>query len=99
MQENIVKNYTDGMYKGVRYFKSHAGRGKFVKLLELEPDKRSIFKVGDKVEVGRTNKEYGVISWLGNVDGSGEDYVKVVTVSYMYIRPHNLHMYVWVLYL
>ena len=95
------------MYKGVRYFKSSAGRGKFVKLLELEPDKRFIdsptpqhvFKVGNKVEVGRSTKEYGVISWVGNVDGSGEDYVKVITVSYnlqltMYI---SYVLYLWCL--
>ena len=89
------------MYRGVRYFKSRAGRGKFVKLLELEPDKQSIFKVGDKVEVGRDTKECGVISWVGNVDGSSEDYVKVVTVSYthtllMYVRIlHSYVLYLW----
>ena len=95
------------MYKGVQYFKSSAGRGKFVKLLELEPDQRfidsptpqQVFNIGNKVEIGRSTKECGVISWVGNVDGSGEDYVKVITVSdirfvYVFI---NYVQYQWCL--
>ena len=72
--------------------------------MELQPDKRftdnptpqQVFEVGDKVEVGRNTKEYGVISWVGNVDGSGEDYIKIVMVRYKY----NLCMYInYALYL
>ena len=40
IQENIVDNYTDGMHEGVQYFESRAGRGKFVRLLGLQRDKR-----------------------------------------------------------
>ena len=42
MKKNDVYNYTDGMYEGIQYFKSHAGRGKFVRLLALQPDKRFV---------------------------------------------------------
>ena len=89
MQEEIVYNYNDGMYEGVQYFQSHAGRGKFVRLLELQPDKRFMdsitpqaFDIGSKVEVGKSNKEYGVISWVGKVDGS-DDYVKIIMVGHI----------------
>ena len=77
------------MYDGVQYFQSHAGKGKFVRLLELQPDKRCMdsttaqaFDIGSKVEVGKSNKEYGVISWVGKVDDS-DDYVKIIMVSHI----------------
>lgn len=78
------------MYEGVRYFKSRAGRGIFVKMLALRPDRRftdnttspqQVFEVGSKVQFGRA-KECGVIKWIGNVPGSEEEqYVKVEIVS------------------
>ena len=79
------------MYEGKQYFKSRAGRGIFVKMLALRPDRRfvddttppqQVFKVGSKVQFGRA-KEYGVIKWIGNVPGTVEEeqYVKVETVS------------------
>ena len=78
------------MFESVQYFKSRPGRGKFVKMLTLRPDKRFLdntasqqaFKVGSKVQFGRA-KESGVIKWIGNVSGSNEEqqYVKVETVS------------------
>ena len=51
-----MDNYTDGVYEGVRYFESRAGRGKFVRLLALQPDRRfgdyttsqQVFKVSCK---------------------------------------------------
>ena len=85
------------MYKGVQYFKPHAGRGKFIKLVDLQPDKRftdsattipQAFDIGSKVEVGVNKKEYGVITWMGKVDGP-DDYVKVIMVSY---TTYILHM-------
>ena len=75
------------MYNGVQYFKSCAGRGIFIKLMDLQPDRRFMdstppqaFEIGSKVEVGRSTKEYGVISWMGKVDGP-DDYVKIIMVS------------------
>lgn len=73
------------MYKGVQYFKSQAGRGVFVKLQILQPDKRfrEVFKVGSRVRFGR-DKEYGVITWVGDVPGCDEEYVKILRVSFKY---------------
>ena len=78
------------MFESVPYFKSRPGRGKFVKMLMLQPDKRFIdnttsqqdFEVGSKVQFGRA-KEHGVVKWIGNVPGSDEEqqYVTVETVS------------------
>ena len=78
------------MFEGVRYFKSRAGRGKFVQLQILQPDRRfvdnttpkQVFKVGSRVQFG-IPKEYGVIKWIGSVSDSNEEYVKVETVSYI----------------
>ena len=80
------------MFEGAQYYKSRAGRGKFVQLQTLRPDKRfiditahapgQVFKVGSRVQFGAP-KEYGVIKWIGNVSNSNEEYVKVETVSYI----------------
>ena len=77
------------MFEGVQYFKSRAGRGKFVQLQILQPDKRfmdvtasrKVFKVGSRVQYG-IPKEYGVIKWIGSVSDANEEYVKVETVSH-----------------
>ena len=87
------------MYEGVRYFESRPGRGKFVKLLALQPDKRftvsttqqQVFKVGTRVEFGKP-KEYGVIKWMGTIDDSEEEYVKVETVSCICYCNAHTHM-------
>ena len=81
------------MFDGVQYFKPRAGRGKFVKLQLLRPDKRFIdftapctslrgFKVGSRVQFGSQHRTYGVITWIGTI--SDEEYVKVQTVSYVH---------------
>ena len=74
----------------MQYFESHAGKGKFIELQLLKPDKRFVdnitpqlvFDVGSKVQFGKA-KECGVIKWIGNVPQSNEErqYVKVETVS------------------
>ena len=81
------------MFEGVRYFKSRAGRGKFVQLQILQPDKRfidvtasrKVFKIGSRVQYG-IPKEYGVIKWIGSVSDANEEYVKIETVSYIATR-------------
>ena len=83
-QENIIDNYTDGIYEGVQYFKSQLRRGIFVKLQALQPDKRFVpqkyFYIGSRVQFGR-DKECGVITWMGSVPGCDEECVKIITVS------------------
>ena len=94
------------MFEGVQYFKSRAGRGKFVQLQILQPDKRfmdvtasrKVFKVGSRVQYGMP-KEYGVIKWIGSISDANEEYVKVETVSYNYkqlicVCIHTCIMYV-----
>ena len=81
------------MHNGVRYFKSRAGRGKFVRLLALQPDKRfadntaspvtipqQAFEVGTRVRFGR-GKDLGVIKWIGNIPYTPGSHVIVKTVS------------------
>jgi len=74
------------MFEGVEYFESHPRRGKFVKLLTLQPDKRYLdvksqdFKVGSRVQFG-IPKTFGMIKWIGIPDGCDEEYAKVKTVS------------------
>ena len=76
----------------MRYFESRAGRGKFVKLQTLQPDKRfiddlapqQVFKVGSRVYFGKP-KVYGVIKWIGNIDGCDGEHVIVETVSCTYV--------------
>lgn len=75
IKENHVYNYTDGMHEGIQYFKSHAGRGKFVRLLTLQPDKRFVDntiqqqanKTGSSIEFGGAkeyNHEYMTVSYI-----------------------------------
>ena len=78
------------MFEGVQYFQPRAGRGKFVKLLSLKPDKRFVdvattlrgIKVGSKVQFGSQHRTYGVITWMETI--SDEEYVKVQMVSHFY---------------
>ena len=87
------------MYQGVRYFESRAGRGKFVRLLALQPDKRfvdnttpqvtvpqQVFQVGTRVRFGRA-KELGVITWIGYIPNTPECSVIVKTVSCIQKSP------------
>jgi len=38
----VVENYTNGIRKGVQYFKPQPGRGKFMQLAQLKPDQRFV---------------------------------------------------------
>ena len=75
MKENHVHNHTDGMHEGIQYFKSHDGRGKFVRLLALQPDKRFVDStiqqetngIGSSTQIGAPkeyNHEYMTVSYV-----------------------------------
>ena len=63
------------MHEGIQYFKSRAGRGKFVRLLALQPDKRFVDSntpqqangTGSSIQFGASkeyNNEYVTISYV-----------------------------------
>jgi len=40
LQNDYIKGNTDGIWNGVKYFDSHPGKGIFVPISHLEPDRR-----------------------------------------------------------
>ena len=82
------------MFEGVQYFESCPGRGKFVKVYELQPDKRCptddivvmpSFEVGSRVQFGDP-EEYGKVTWIGCPTEGIEDCARVLAVRYKYIH-------------
>ena len=99
-QENTVDNCTDGMFEGIKYFISDAGRGKFVKLRELQPDKRYLIngpnlQLGSMVQCGDPRK----VTQTSNPSRSDgvEDYARVQTVRYVYKCLDGLYVGVYIL--
>ena len=93
-QHNTVDNCTDGMFQGTEYFVSQPGKGKFVKVLELQPDERypidttavipkHSFEVGSMVQFGDP-KEYGKVIWIGWSPDEAEEFARVLAVRCMY---------------
>ena len=92
---------TDGMYEGIQYFESQPGKGKFVKVLELQPDKQyssgttgvipmPSFEVGSMVQFGDP-AEYGKVTWIGCPfeDGEGEKCARVLAVRCRCTHTHT----------
>ena len=88
-----MDNCTDGMFQGIQYFVSQPGKGKFVKVLELQPDERfpmdttmvgskHSFEVGSMVQFGDP-KEYGKVTWIGCPPDEDEEFARVLAVRCM----------------
>ena len=97
-QENTVDNCTDGTFEGIQYFISDAGRGKFVKLHELQPDKRYLTN-GPSLEFGSTVQcgDPGKVTQTSNSSEGIEDCARVQVVRYVCKCLDGLYVGVYIL--
>ena len=77
----IILKIADGCFEGLRYFKPRARRGRFVRLLALQPDKRLPQQANSNNTQFAIAKEHRVIKQMDSNPDNDKKHVKMETVS------------------